>query len=413
MKTVLPVIVVLALSLSLLAGLFAARPFAKGSAVLDHLFGAPPEWTQVSSLAIDPETQELSQGEKPLKSFRILARAWGREPDSGHVLIIGNSQTLAMSLSPGEAKPTSPEYTWPDLVAQDLRAGLYPQALCYRLAAPGMSYAEALWYVEYLDLHREIRPDVLVLQLNYQSFWNGGVRPGMLELLHEPDFRAAIRKESRSQLPYAETFAQALRDFASSPEQAGEDSKAKSGVRLAGMALAPGFEKDARASLDRIPAFQARHEQKGDLIELLYRARIYLLRLKPTTARTIDGTRFQQARACLLRILSFCQDRNIQPVFFSAPVNPLVYLYRTSADRERFDDCLREMETQSGTRILRLEDAIPARLWGRQFDGPDPLHMGRQGHARFAELMAPPIAEALRKSAAGRRERQRDPHVVQ
>jgi hypothetical protein len=318
-----------------------------------------------------------------------------------------------MSLAPGEAKPVGLEYTWPDLVSRELRAGLYPQSLVYRLAAPGMSYVEALWYVEYLELHPEIRPDVLVLQLNYQSFWNGGVRSGMLELLQEPTFRAAIQKESQSQEPYAETFAEALREFDSRRSTQSEGAAATAGRELTDVAIAPGLEKDARALLDRIPALQQRHDQKDDLIDFLYRARIYLLHLKPTTARSIDGTRFQQARTCLLRILRFCQERNIQPVFFSAPVNPLVHLYRNNADRERFDSCLREMEAKAGTHILRLEDAVPAELWGRQFDGPDPLHLGRKGHALLASLLAPDIATALRVSADRRDEQRLEPHGVQ
>ena len=46
-----------------------------------------------------------------------------------------------------------------------------------------------LWYATYLALHAPIKPDVLLIQLNYQNFANAGVRDGMLELLTDTDFR--------------------------------------------------------------------------------------------------------------------------------------------------------------------------------------------------------------------------------
>ena len=376
---------------AILVGIFVARPFHKVSLVLDTAFHATPAWTQVTALAHDPRTQELSTGEHPLKSLAALSSHWQSQAGVQKVVIIGNSQTMAMSLAPGEPPPAAgaEERTWTDWTTAHF-AEAPTKALVYRLSAPGMSYPEALWYMEYLALHPDLRPDALVLQINYQSFWNGGVRAGMLEMLDEPAFHDVIERESRAEQPYSETFANALKDHAKKASSAKASSEASS----------PGFgatlETLTRGKLDAIPGFRARHEQKEDLIEMLYRSRIYLLRLKPTTARSISGTRVVQAVACLDRILQFCNEQKIKPLLFLAPVNPEVKLYRTPEDKEQFFAHVHEIEARGHVTLRSLENNIPAAMWGRQFDGPDPLHLGREGHHEMARQMIPAIEAVLK-----------------
>ncbi len=376
-----------------LVGIFVARPFQKVSLALDTAFHATPAWTQVAALTRDPRTQELSTGEHPRKSLEALSSHWQSRPDTRKVVIIGNSQTMAMSLAPGEPPPAqgAEERTWTDWTAAHFANEAPTKALVYRLSAPGMSYPEALWYMEYLALHPDLRPDALVLQINYQSFWNGGVRAGMLEMLEEPSFRDVIEQESRREQPYSETFANALTDYA---------KKASSATKASSEASSPGFgaalETLARGKLDAIPGFHARHEQKEDLVEMLYRSRIYVLRLKPTTARSISGTRVLQAVACLDRILQFCSEQKITPLLFLAPVNPEVNLYRTPEDKAQFFARIHEIEARGHVTLRSLENNIPAAMWGRQFDGPDPLHLGREGHHEMARQMIPAIEAVLK-----------------
>ncbi len=386
-------VTVLATTSALLVGTFVVRPFEKGSRALDWAFGAPPAWTQVTSLVRDPRSQELSTGEQPLKSFGVLTRYWQSAPEAQKVLILGNSQTMTVSLAPGEPPPTGEDRTWTDWVTAHFLEAAPRKALVYRLAAPAMSYPEALWYVEYLALHPDLHPDVIVLQINYQSFWNGGVRPGMLGLLDDPAFREAILRESRADKPYSETFASALKER---PKRAPGAAKAPSESAPAEVGFGAEAETLARSRLDGIPGFKARHQQKEDLAELLYRSRIYLLRLKPTTARSISGTRVVQAVACVERILDFCAEQKIAPVLFLAPVNPAVKLYGTAADEAEFNARVHEIEARGHVTIQPFENRIPAPMWGRQYDGPDPLHLGRQGHRAMADQMIPAIEAALK-----------------
>jgi hypothetical protein len=400
MKALGSLAAVLAATSALLLGTFAVRPFEKGSRALDAAFGAPPAWTQVTSLIRDPRTQELSTGEHPLKSLALLSSHWQSQPGTQKVVIMGNSQTMTVSLAPGEPPATGEEQTWTDWVTAHFAEAAPRKALVYRLSAPAMSYPEALWYVEYLALHPDLHPDALVLQINYQSFWNGGVRPGMLEMLEDPAFREVIERESRAEQPYSETFASALKEHPKSARSGagtGTAAKAPSDASAAAEAgFGAGAEALARRRLEGIPGFRARHQQKEDLAEMLYRARVYLLRLKPTTARSISGTRVVQAVACLDRILQFCAEQKIAPVLFVAPVNPAVKLYRTPDDETQFLARVHEIEARARVTMQPLENSIPATMWGRQYDGPDPLHLGRQGHHAMADQMIPAIEAALK-----------------
>src|SRR5262249_37648076 len=146
--------------------------------VLDTAFGATPKWTQVTNLARDPLIQDISHGEHPLAAFQRAAEYWRTQPGKRRVVMIGNSQMFSLSLAPGEFPQAALEHTYPDLVMDRLQ----PEGvLTYRLAAPGLSYSEALCEIDYLLSHPDLRPSLVVLQLNYQAFWNSEIRESLLE----------------------------------------------------------------------------------------------------------------------------------------------------------------------------------------------------------------------------------------
>jgi hypothetical protein len=198
--------------------LVSVHPFDRVSALLDSAFDAPPAWTNVELLARDPETQELSRGEHPLESFAILSKYWAAHPVARRILFIGNSQMQSVTLAPGEAPYSEPAKTYVDLVADLCRQD--GRFLVYRLSAGGLSYEEALWYVYYLFSVPELKPDVIMLQINYQFFAQGGIREGMLELLKDDRFRQRIEQVATAGQPYSESFAQSLTVYRSLAERA-------------------------------------------------------------------------------------------------------------------------------------------------------------------------------------------------
>jgi hypothetical protein len=372
-------------TLLFLAALFWLRPFERANRLLDDVFGAPPEWTDVTNLFTDPDTQEVTHGDHPRASFEHLATYWASHPGFRHIVFIGNSQMHAMTLAPGEARPTEPEKTYPDLIPR--KSGASAESLVYRLSAGGLSYTEALWYVEYLLSRPDLKPDVIVLQINYQAFWQAGIRDGLLELLRLPAFRRRVEAIACEKQPFSDTFQEALNRSATM-----QMANASTGQAPPNSPFADLLENRIRGLLSKTPGFSERHNVKDTFLEMLYRGRLYFLRLKPSTPRSITGVRLIRSQAAVEEIARRCQESSVRLILFHAPLNPAVKLYRTPLDRKSHYAWIRGLATRYQLSVFDLENAIPAEDWGRLLNGPDPLHMGRKAHHEMAQRMAEILA---------------------
>jgi hypothetical protein len=289
---------------------------------------------------------------------------------------------MSVSLAEDEPPPAGPETTYTDLVAHHYRSSDTDSAQCYRLAAPAMSYTEALWYVTYLVTVPGLKPNMVVLQLNYQSFWNGAVRDGLLEMLEGPQFFDAVSGIAGEGRSYSEEFADALKRHRA--------WKAKSRGALPTWQdshPAEYLESFIRSRLALLAGHDSSQRHKGALMDLLYAARIHILGLKPTTARSISGPRLLRSQAALEAALELCRKHNIRLILFNAPVNPRVSLYRTQVDRGGYQNFLRDIIERYGVPVHDLEGLIPFENWGTWMNMPDPLHLGRTGHRRLADVM--------------------------
>jgi hypothetical protein len=377
------------ITLALLVLLFWLQPFDLINEVLDRAFGATPKWTDVSNLFTDPQTQELTHGERPEESLDRLAAYWsGRTGD--RVVFIGNSQMHAMSLAPGEPPPAAPERTYTDLIPRKPENG--PDYLIYRLSAGGMSYTEALWYAAYLMSRRELKPDVIVLQINYQAFWQAGIRDGMLGMLQVPAFRQRVEEMAHNNQPFSDTFQEALNHYAGlqAASAAGRDAATGEAAHHPGFGQA--VEKATRRLLSKVPGFDQRHSIKDSFLETLYRGRLYFLRLAPSTPRSITGVRLIRSQAALEETARLCRDNGVRLILFHAPLNPEVKLYRTAEDRQAHYAFVRDLAARYNVPVWDLENSIPAKDWGRLLNGPDPLHMGRLAHHLMAKKMTDILA---------------------
>lgn len=384
MKRAVSSIAVVAATLVCLSGLFALQPFAHMSDGLDRAFGTLPPWTQVTDMFRDPTTQEVSRGDSPIDSFRTLSASWAAHSGAVRVMLMGNSQSLITSLAPGEAPPNGPEKTYPDLIADRYRqAG--SQKLFYRLTAGAMSYQEMLWNAMYLSGRPDIQPHVLLVQLNYQNFVNGGIRGGMLALLSDADFRHKVESIVARNGADADAFAEALHTFDQSQNPSGPATTS------AGQTLGYRMETGFRRQLDRIPGFNSREAIKASFVLLMSRCRVYFLHLGSARARSLSGSRIAASRAALEDLAEVCDRSGIRVILFEAPTNPAVPLYLTPEDDRQYHEFTRSVASRFGLKILDFEHSIPAAEWGMSLNVPDPLHLGREGHRRLAGL----ICEAL------------------
>jgi hypothetical protein len=229
-----------------------------------------------------------------------------------------------------------------------------------------------------------------VLQVNYQAFWNGGIRDSLLELLSDPAFHARVEELAHSGRPYADDFASALNKYQErNTAGAGEQKVAKPA------GFGAGIEEFTRRELSGLTAFRRRHQDKDSFEGMLYRARLYFLRINPSNARSISGPQLTRSQAAIEAIAQSCRDANVRLAIFTAPLNPAVTLYRSRDDKSRYEGFVRDVAQRHNIPMLDLERSVKGSLWGRQFNGPDPLHMGRTAHQVVAQKITPFIRDVM------------------
>jgi lysophospholipase L1-like esterase len=151
------------------------------------------------------------------------------------------------------------------------------------------------------------------------------------------------------------------------------------------------METHARRWLDEVLPETRRAALQESFENVLYRGRLYLLHLKPSTARSISGSRLLAAQSAVDSIATLCATNNVRLLLFHAPVNPNVTLYRMPEDRDAYHHFVAGVASRYGLPLFDFENSISAEHWGRLLNGPDPLHMGRAGQQEMAKL----VIEAL------------------
>ncbi len=363
-------------------------PFAMVRSVLLHVFPGGPENAKVDNLYQDPVTQEVTKGDRPAASLTQLASLRAKYQDWKQVYLIGNSQTYYTILAPGERQVSEPQKTYPDLVSAQCCTKPQSKTFFYRLAAPNITYPEALWYLHYLLAVPELRPDRMIVQVNYQTFRLSGIRDGMLGLLSEPRFRAVIESASHASAPYAGMFEQALSRYA---EKVGKQTVGGDGGSRTGMNASHGFgtllEAKVRHALSISAAWADRHVLKSSFLLTLYLLRVDLAGIKPTTPRSIGGASLAVNVSALEEMAALCKRNGVEMALLNAPQNPATSLYRTAADRRTYTEIINGIPKKYGFRLYDFEQSMPREYWGVWIDGPDPIHFGREGHQRMAQLV--------------------------
>ena len=239
-----------------------------------------------------------------------------------------------------------------------------------------------------------MKPNLLFMQMNYQSMWNTGVRETMVELLEDPAFRQRVEQEAGRGAAYSPVFAELLQRW-----KTGQAAKAAGSDDVPGAAGESGvgarMENSVRERLAGWKVYQDRMAQRDALIDLLYRERIYFLQISPSTARSINEVRLTESHAALEAIANRCREAGIRLVFLRVPVNPKVSLYRLPRDKSNYEEFLADLSQHYGIRTYDLERIVPADAWGLEYNGPDPLHLSRAGHRMLAEVVTPLVVREL------------------
>lgn len=362
-----------------LAGVWGMLTFNPVHGIRAYLtaFGGGRVDADVVNLYANPSTQETSRSDDALASLRFIEPDWCEAAERTRFMLMGNSQTLAIVLAPGETRIAEAEKTYPDYVLDALHErGASVRG--YRLSAPNLGYTEALWYVTYLVTHPCLTPTDLVLQLNFETFRKTGIRDRLLKMLDDPAFAAAVQREAESQTTYGAMFEQAIHRYqVQVASTTGQKQKEDPSV-------GPLLETKLRGVLDRAPAFRTRSLIKSDVVNSLYLARVYFLGIKTSTKRSTSPAALSLNVGAVERIGELCHEHGIRLSLFNAPQNPLVPLYQTESDRDEYHRVIADIARRYAWKSYDFENSIEKDKWGVWIDGPDPIHFGRAAHKQFA-----------------------------
>jgi hypothetical protein len=376
-----------------LAGVWGLLAFDPLHNVREHLMaaGGGRAEANVENLYTNASTQETSRSDDALGSLRRLEPEWCEATERTRFVLMGNSQTLAIVLSPSESPVAGAEKTYPDYLLDRLHeSGAAVRG--YRLSAPNLGYTEALWYLTYLVTHPCVTPTDLVLQLNFETFRKTGIRDRLLALLDDPAFAAAAEREAASPATYGPVLQQAIGRYRTQKiTTTGQKAEASAATAATGVSLSEGagaaLETTLRRALDRSPDFRARSRIKGELVNSLYLGRVYFLGIKTSTKRSVSAATLALNVAAVERIGELCRAHGIRLSVFNAPQNPLVPLYQTEADRDEYHRVIADLARRFSWKSYDFENSLDKDMWGVWLDGPDPIHFGRAGHKRFAQVL--------------------------
>jgi hypothetical protein len=322
--------------------------------------------------------EDVSGGDDPRAALKYLAGFWGQHRENEKICLMGNSQMLSIILAPGEHASKELLKTYLDQVAEFY--GNRPDLSIYRLAAPNLSWPEALWYTIYLTTIPGLQPNKLILQINYESFRKTGIRTGMLFLLENPEFRGVVQRYAGNGSAYAGAFQKALEDHNAVGKASASVAQPKN------KSMGSEIEEFSRGLMKVVPGWRMRHYTKGDFLTILYLLRVHLLGITPTTPRSLDGQAVTASVQAFDEIGRIADERGIRINLLNAPQNPRAPLWRTRADRQHYLAIVDAFRAKHHAGMVDFENAIPADEWGYWADGPDPIHLGIRGHARLAQL---------------------------
>lgn len=304
------------------------------------------------------------------------------------VLVIGNSQQFTSSLPRGAAVAPNHEVT---VAADQFAAALDARApgrfALYDAAAPNQNFVEALWQGIYWFKVSRRPPAVLILQASFDTFRKTGVRAGFQTLLTDPAFVRALGDYTADAgaRAYAEQFATARRDFSDRQKALATSQSSR-----------PSVEELLRRSVDYIPLYQRREELRGDLLNVLYEARVDILKISPTTRRHIAGVPAAANFQALADLSRMAAAAGAKVLIYNAPINPLVDMFYADEYQDylhRLTDLVAQIP---GAMFADLADAVPEQDWGYWLDGPDPIHFGENGHrivgARLDRAFGPALS---------------------
>lgn len=299
-----------------------------------------------------------------------LARYWPNIPDARReplVILCGMSQMYAIN-ERKDGDQTIAEWMDDALARKGVRV--------FGLAAPNLSNEEALLLLLATVSRPETRPRAFTYGVCFDKFRNVDLREGYRRFLDtSPGLKEAWIALAHT---YAGRYPKATEAMLGSLDASAAPSTREIRIR------------DAAAAV--LPLVAARKELNARAQTLVFEARNWVFRIKPTSKRPILKSRYALNQELLELMIEVAKDNGVAIPLYVIPLNPLAENPYVPEEYAGSVAWLAELCRATDTPYANLEHVVPSEHWGEFMGGPDFKHFKGEGH----RITANAILDAFR-----------------
>lgn len=308
--------------------------------------------------------------------------------DQTHLFYIGNSQTLAvMDARPGDL--TTPQ--WMQILLARGKNSQPKPLIEVRLGSlPNLSMAEMLIKFVNAGEQKPGQADCLLVMVVLEQFRTVGVREEVANAARSPEARAALTSlvERSSDLSAARN---ALAPFTHSETHPSADA-AETQATLKDEPLARAAERRLQQAIETVSLFAERQNLQGQVYYTYYDLRNRLLGITTASARPVHDATYQAGLELIELAVRYAQSKNIEAVFYLAPVRPVQPNPYLPGDLARLRHDLPILCQRYNATCLDYMDLIPENLWTNY---ADEISGGQKDFAHFTGAAHKLLAEKL------------------
>ena len=295
----------------------------------------------INEFAIDKETEFVKKqinGKEIICDVKISLSNCLNEDFKNNILLLGNSQLNGINQKKDNDNLTS-YYLIKRFKKIDTNLITF--------ALPNGSITEFLILNEYLN--SKIKLDKLVISLVFDDFREGSIRPDLINLFDDLDFKNKFNKNKHSEKILKKVT-----------KQNDVIKKHKSEESIQDLA-----EKKINHFLNVC----CNHESKKKyatyrIYHNLYLLRNYIFKINPSSERKIIPSFYQDNIESLKEIIKFSKENNIKLYFYIAPIRTDIKLPYNINEYNNFLDYSKKVSDTNNVNFKSFEKIIPNNLWG-------------------------------------------------
>ena len=307
--------------------------------LFNFLFGQKD--IKIKKLAIDKETKivkEQINGKEIICDVKISLSNCLNEDYKNNILLLGNSQLSGINQKKNNDNVAS-YYLINRFKLTDTNLITF--------ALPNGSISEFLILYEYLN--SKIKIDKLVISLVFDDLREGSIRPELINLFDDLDFKNKFNKDKHREkiLKKITKHKEVIKKYK------GEES------------VQDFVEKKINHFLNACCDYESKKKYAASKIyHDLYLLRNYIFKINPSSERKIIPSFYQDNIESLNEIIKFSKENNIDLYFYIAPIRKDIKLPYIINEYNKFLNYSKKISYNNNINFKNFETIIPNNLWG-------------------------------------------------